>query len=94
VDQNGNGLTCGFIDPTGKVIVPLQFPATSNFVNGTAVVGSGNSDSSGNGRKFGFIDRTGKIVVNPQFEDVDSFYQGRAKVQFGTGDNKKFGFIS
>lgn len=64
----------GFIDKTGKVIIPLNFyslfPFQENFAKFI-------DEPSGN---YGIIDRTGKIVVQPKYSDIQFFKNGRAVV--------------
>lgn len=50
----------GFIDKTGKVIIPLNYDYADNFSGGLAKVGQ-------NG-KWGFINKTGKIVIPLQYD--------------------------
>src|SRR3954447_13271666 len=52
----------GFIDRTGKVVIPLQFDNALPFSDGLAPVWIGG------GTQWGYIDRTGKKVIQPQFE--------------------------
>ena len=71
----------GFIDRTGKVIVPPQYAAAGEFHQGRARVKVGD--------KFGFIDPTGKVVIPPQFDKVAEFSEGLARVEIGG----KSGFV-
>ena len=50
----------GFIDQTGKVVIPVQFEFALDFSEGLASVTFGG--------KAGFIDKTGKMVIPAQFE--------------------------
>lgn len=57
---------CGYIDRTGKIVIPLKFEQYClNFSEGLASVGL-------NGKR-GFIDETGRFVIEPKF---DSFPEG------------------
>src|ERR1700704_3111972 len=47
----------GFIDRTGKIVIPLQFDSANDFHEGLALVTSNH--------KTMFIDMTGKTVVTP-----------------------------
>jgi len=93
-DELSNGVSCGYIDTTGKVIIPLQFPTAADFSNGVAVIGSGEYDENYEGRKYGYVDSTGTIIINPQFDSANNFYEGRAAVSIGAGDSVRWGFIS
>jgi hypothetical protein len=48
----------GYIDKTGRLIIPFQFDTADYFSEGLAAVGIG--------EKTGYIDKTGKFVVPPQ----------------------------
>lgn len=72
---------CGYIDRTGKIIIPLQFEDTCyDFREGLASVAL-------NGKR-GFIDETGRIVIEPQFDlsPGASFSEGLAAISI---DRKK-----
>ena len=63
----------GYIDVTGKEIIPLQFQdAMLDFSEGLAGVSLKD--------KMGFIDTTGKMVIPATFDKVNSFQNGYAKV--------------
>ena len=53
---------CGFIDLTGKVVIPLTFSSCEDFSEDYAPVEVGS--------KWGFIDRTGQLRISPQFDEV------------------------
>jgi len=71
----------GFIDKTGKAIVPPQFDEALGFSEGLAAVLVKD--------KWGFIDPSGKMVIQPQFEHVASFSDGLAPIQA----KNKWGYI-
>ncbi|HEY9719537.1 MAG TPA: WG repeat-containing protein [Trichormus sp.] len=77
------GAKWGFIDKSGKMIIPPQFYAPANwqtkFSNGLALVASG-SDAH---YRFGYIDRTGRWVIGPTFKDACGFNGGVAAVCIG-----------
>lgn len=62
----------GFIDKTGKVVIPLNYDDTWSFSEGLALV-------SRNG-KYGFIDKTSKVVIPLKYDKADSFNNGVAGV--------------
>ena len=70
----------GFVDRTGKVVIPPRFEGTSNFSEGLAAVRI-------NG-KWSFIDRGGK-VISPEFDSAGNFSEELAPVNM----NGKWGFI-
>lgn len=87
----------GFVDRTGRPVIPAQFPYTtmnifgSTFKESLAVVQFGLTKSGeifGDG-KFGYIDKTGRIVINPKFDFGSSFSEGLAAIEV----NKKHGYI-
>ncbi|MBH8577549.1 WG repeat-containing protein [Nostocaceae cyanobacterium CENA369] len=71
----------GYIDQTGRVIIPAQFDDAWSFFNNLAIVKIGS--------KFGYIDRIGQLVIPPQFDDAWYFYEGLARVKIG----EKFAYI-
>ena len=71
----------GFIDKTGKVVVPPEWESVRPFHEGLAPVKRN--------EKWGFIDKTGKVVIELQWEDAIGFHRGLAGVQ----RNGKWGFI-
>jgi hypothetical protein len=67
------GSKYGFIDRTGKTVIPAQFDLTFGFSEGLAAVEVG--------KRWGFTDTTGKMVIPPQdFSDVKPFHNGVARV--------------
>src|SRR5205807_10269842 len=49
----------GYMDRSGKVLIPYMFQAARNFSEGLALV-----EKEG---KWGYIDTSGKFVIQPQF---------------------------
>jgi len=72
---------CGFLDSTGKLIIPIIYEDAKHFSEELAAVKT-------NG-KWGFIDRTGKLVIPATLNFVGDFWDERALVFNG----KKYGFI-
>jgi len=62
----------GFIDSTGRVIVPPTYDDEGYFHQGRAYV-----SRSG---KFGFIDTLGRVIVPPKYDTVSDFWEGLAMV--------------
>ncbi len=76
----------GFIDRTGKVLIPIQFDSANNFHEGLALV-------TMNGKKM-FIDATGKIVFNAAYDIINNFSEGLAAVNLGQTRIPNIGLIS
>ena len=70
----------GYIDITGKLVIPLIYDDALCFSEGRAAVSIKG--------KWGFIDSTGKEVIPMKFYEVYSFHEGMAAV-----NESKFGFI-
>jgi len=66
------GAKFGFVDKTGKVVIPLEYDAVYNFEEGLGPVKKGG--------KMGFINKTGKVVIPLKYDAVKEFKQGRALV--------------
>jgi len=62
----------GYIDLTGKEVLPLIYDDATKFSEDLAAVKSGG--------KYGFIDKTGKTITPFQFSDAEYFWQGLAPV--------------
>lgn len=86
----GKGLiNCGFVDVTGKVVIPLEYEDVSYFSDGMAAVGKPDP-SEYNHRKWGFVDKTGKLVIPCKYDVVGNFSEGLAPVR---GNDVKWGVI-
>src|SRR5690606_40611915 len=70
----GGGLW-GFVDTTGKEIIPVKYEAGIRFPQ----FAEGLVALKLNG-KYGFVDKTGKEVIPFQYELAESFKDGKAKV--------------
>lgn len=83
IDKTGQSFVekWGFIDKTGKIVIPPQFVEVESFSEGLAKVAVINNEGK---QVWGFIDRTGKMVINPQFADVTNFKNGLAAVSYWT----------
>ena len=69
----------GFIDETGKVVIPCQWRYANDFSEGLAPV----QDEH---KKWGYIDMTGKLVIPCQWKDVKLFREGTAWVKNERGE--------
>lgn len=77
----------GYINRTGKVVIPVQYEEANNFSEGLAMVLVEENEKG----KYGFIDKEGKIVITPQFEKAYyGFKEGMAPIKLGN----KYGFIN
>ena len=87
----GDGKKWGYVDYSGKVVVPLQFDdAKALFSEGLAAVRVGRNIDLGELGKVGFIDGTGAMIVQPQFSSAQEFSEGFAVV---VDENRKYSFI-
>jgi len=76
----------GFIDRTGKIVIPLQFASANDFHEGLALV-------TANGKRL-FIDAAGRMVITPQFDSIHDFSEGVAAVNIGEKRIPNLGLIS
>ena len=72
----------GFIDKTGKIVVPTIYKKVGDFSEGLALVVNKN-------KKYGFIDKTGKVVIPCEYDNAWDFHEGLAMIE----KNDKIGFI-
>ncbi len=70
VDKDGKW---GFIDATGKIVIPLKFEQARYFSEGLACVKVGD--------KYGFINEHGDMVIAPKYDSAWSFREGLAEVE-------------
>jgi hypothetical protein len=76
-----NEQLCGFIDLSGKVVIPSIYWGAGDFREGLASVNSGG--------KWGFIDKNGEIKIALKFDQAGYFKHGISIVEI----NGKYGFI-
>lgn len=73
----------GFIDKTGKVIVPPQYEDALGFYEGLGHVKIGD--------RWGYIDTSGNFAIKPQFINYGVFSEGLAAAMIETN---KWGYIN
>jgi len=77
-------LRWGYVDRTGREVVPMQFLSAGDFAEGLAPVNPGGESSiCGPPANYGYIDKTGAFVIRPQFASASRFEKGRARVSVG-----------
>ena len=64
----------GFVDKTGRMVVPYQYKDVRGFSDGLAAVA--NADLL-----YGYLDKTGKEVIPCQYQAVEAFSGGVAAVE-------------
>ena len=74
----------GYIDISGKVVIPAKLTHGRDFSQGLATVYSGKSNG------WYYIDPSGKRAFDGTFEKAEAFSEGLAVV---ANDNLKFGYI-
>ncbi|MCW3105419.1 MAG: hypothetical protein JWO09_3859 [Bacteroidetes bacterium] len=74
----------GYIDTTGKVVIPLEYEYFATFGFSDGLIGA-----KKNG-KWGFIDRSGKLMIPFMYTDVESFSEGLCMVALNYG---RWGYI-
>ena len=68
----------GYIDKTGKVVIPCRWESAGSFSEGLAGV----KDANG---KWGNVDKTGKVVIPCQWEAANLFSEGLTRVKDANG---------
>jgi TonB family protein len=66
----------GYIDKTGKMVIPLLYDGANEFSEGLAAVYV-------SGHDYGYIDKTGQMVLPLQYSGADNFSEGLARVEIG-----------
>ena len=64
---------CGYIDPTGEVVIPLMYETAMSFSEGLASVVSGG--------KCGYINKQNEVVIPFVYDAATPFEGGEAKVK-------------
>jgi hypothetical protein len=84
---------CGYVDTSGKLVIPLQYTAAGSFSEGLAPVYVGGVDRMCTGLDsghWGYINTKGEMVIKPQFSLAKPFSEGLACVSF---DGNNYGWI-
>lgn len=79
----------GFIDKTGKLIIPHQFDNVGIWYFAISEGLISWPIPVQVSEKWGFIDQSGNYVINPQYDDASSFREGLAAVK----KDGKYGFV-
>lgn len=80
----------GFIDRTGKFVIPPRFYQAQKFSDGRALF-----VQTGKSHGYGFIDSRGEVVIKPEYADGKSFSEGLAAVAIESPDEKRvWGYIN
>jgi hypothetical protein len=85
----------GYIDKTGKVVIPLTFAAPNGYIrySGRGGFREGLAAVHFGGGRWGYINKTGKVVIQPQFGGAEAFSEGLALVETGEIP-RKHGYIN
>jgi hypothetical protein len=73
----------GFIDKTGKEVIPCIYDRAGNFSEGLAAVRKKDG-------KVGYVDKTGKVIIPFEYNDGKTFIEGLAIIK---NNNGWYGFI-
>ena len=82
-------LRWGYVDRSGREVIPMQFLNAGDFAEGLAAVNSGVGGGGGEGSlcgpptNYGYIDKACAFVIKPQFTHASNFQNGRARVSVG-----------
>jgi WG repeat protein/PKD domain-containing protein len=77
-------LPYGYIDKSGKIVIPAKFGYAAEFHEGLALVAK---DFRRTG--WGYIDQQGEYVIEPKFSDGGDFQEGLANIRL----DGKWGYI-
>ena len=78
----------GFVDKSGKVVIPFIYDWANDFKDGLAMVVKDGKDADSN-NEYGFVDKSGKVVIPLIYDGAGNFKDGLAKVS----KSGKYGFI-
>ena len=80
----------GYVDQTGKEVIPCQYNNMSKFSEGLAAVTTDENYKTSDAVKWSYIDKTGKEVFSCKYVSAGAFHDGLASVM---DENWKWGFI-
>jgi hypothetical protein len=80
----------GFINHSGKLVIPPRFFDAKDFSEGLAAVRPNYLDNWKETKLWGFIDKAGRIKVAPRFQYAEGYSNGLAAVM----ENNKWGYIN
>lgn len=89
----GNDELYGFVDKTGKIVIPPQFDIANDFSEDIAAVWNKKNE------KWGFINKSGKLITNYQYSWIQFVYErykfknGYCIVGKSQGDYNLYGLI-
>lgn len=72
-----DGRKLGYVNKTGKIIIPPKFINAGYFHEGLANAQVGEKENA----KFGFIDESGNFIIPPKFGTARNFHNGAAVVE-------------
>ena len=79
----------GYVDRTGKFVIPPAFDRVRKFSEGRALF-----FQTGQNHGYGFIDSKGQVVIKPEYVDGKNFSEGLAAVAIKSADDKNiWGYI-
>ena len=78
--------TYGYMDKTGKLVIPYSYLSANPFSEGLACVENRNHN-------IVYIDKNGKVVITVTYDNAGSFSEGLALVSKYEDDRPKYGYI-
>ena len=82
------GWLYGYMDKTGREVIPCQYYSAGNFSEGLSAV------STSSGGKYGYIDTAGRMVIPAVYSTASGFENGIAEVKRTDADGTtRSGFI-
>lgn len=84
----------GYIDKTGELVIPMEYNAANNFINGLAMVSVYENPDINEDMLYGFIDTEGNIAVPIEYAYAGEFSEGLAAVGIKTETGIKYGYVN
>lgn len=79
----------GFVDMSGKLVIPMEYCEAKPFSEGLAAISLEDSQvylhGQYNREKWGYIDKTGKLVIDAKYQTAEPFSEGLAMVRTEDG---------